>query len=324
MYDVITIGSATRDVFLISDDIKVIKSAKSSTGAFECLPLGSKIEVNKLVLTSGGGATNAAATFATLGLKSAAVGRIGNDSPGRGLKDELKGHKIGTSLIKTVPGGQTGYSALITTPKGERTVLVYRGVSAKISAKDIPWPKLKAKWLYITSLGGNLALIKRIVNEAYKRNTQVAYNPGMSEIKKGWKAFAPLLPKLSMLMMNTEEAAELTGKPARDLTGIMNEFARYNLILVITDGAKGSYAQFGDEVWFAKPTKVKAVSRTGAGDAFGSAFIASMMKYDDIAIALQVATLNAESVIQSIGAKIGILSAFPSANKRNKIKVKKI
>lgn len=322
MYDVITIGSATRDVFLISDDITIIKSAKSKTGSFECLPLGSKIEVDKLVLTSGGGATNAAATFAALGSSAAAVGRIGDDAPGRGLKDELKEYSIGTNLIKTVPGGQTGYSALITTPKGERTVLVYRGVSAEMSAKDIPWSKLKTKWLYITSLGGNLALVKRIVNEAHKKNIQVAYNPGMAEIKKGWSAFKPLLPKLSMLMMNSEEAAELTGKKQHD--EIMKEFTRYNMILVITDGAKGSYAQLGDELWFAKPTRVKPISRTGAGDAFGSAFVASLIKNDEVACALQVATLNAEAVIQSIGAKIGILKAFPTSTKRNKIKIKKI
>ncbi|MBU0531846.1 MAG: carbohydrate kinase family protein [Candidatus Uhrbacteria bacterium] len=322
MYDVITIGSAMRDVFLISDDITVIKSAKSKTGAYECLPLGSKIEVDKLVLTSGGGATNAAATFASLGYKTAAVGSIGDDTPGRGLKEELKAHSIGTSLIKTVPGGQTGYSALVTTPKGERTVLVYRGVSAQMSAKDIPWSKLKTKWIYMTSLGGNLGLAKRIVNEAHQKNIQLAYNPGMAEIQKGWAAFKPLLPKLSLLMMNLEEAAELTGKKTRE--DIMRLFARYNLILVITDGANGSYAQLGDEVWFAKPTKVKPISRTGAGDAFGSAFVASIIKDDDLGQALQVATLNAESVIQSIGAKIGILKAFPTTTKRNKIKIKKI
>lgn len=323
MFDVITIGSATRDVFLISDDFKILKSPKSKTGAYECVTLGSKIEIDKMVLTTGGGATNAAATFASLGYRVACVGKIGNDSTGRGLLDELKQHKINTDMIKRVVG-QTAYSCLLTTPTGERTVLVHRGVSATLSPSDIPWTKLKSKWLYITSVGGNLALVKRIVQTAHEKNIQVAYNPGMREIKKGRKTFSSLLPMLSVLMINREEAAELTGRPLKDLKGMMKDLTKHNLILIITDGEAGSYACLGDETWFAKPSKAKVVSRTGAGDAFGSGFLSSLMKHDDLPRALQTGTLNAESVIGSIGAKRGILQKLPTNQSLNKIKVKSI
>ncbi|MFH1142396.1 MAG: carbohydrate kinase family protein, partial [Candidatus Uhrbacteria bacterium] len=249
MPDVITIGSATRDVFLISKDIKIIRSDKSKTGALECINLGSKIEIDQKVLTTGGGATNAAATFASLGFDTATIARIGDDSPGRGLIEELNKYKIKTDLIHTVKGGQTAYSVLLTAPTGQRTVLVHRGVSATFSAKDIPWNKLKANWLYLTSLGGNLTLAKKIIKEAYKKNIQVAYNPGMKEVAQGLSAFTPLLPMLSILNMNLEEASTLTGK--KEIKEIARAFTKYNLILLITDGANGSYACLGDEHWFA-------------------------------------------------------------------------
>jgi len=322
MFDVITIGAAVRDVFLISDEFKILKSPKSKTGAYECVTLGSKIEIDKMVLTTGGGATNAAATFSSLGYHTACIGKIGNDSTGRGLIDELKDHKINTSMIKKV-AGQTAYSSLLTTPTGERTILVHRGVSAKLTPSDIPWNKLKSKWIYLTSLGGNLALAKRIVQHAHEKNIQVAYNPGMSEIKKGRKAFAALLPMLSVLMVNREEAAALTGRPVKDLKGMIKDLTKHNLILIITDGEAGSYTSLGEDSWFAKPTKTKVISRTGAGDAFGSGFLSSLMKHDDLSRALQTGTLNAESVIGSIGAKRGILKRLPGAKELSKIKVSK-
>ena len=324
MPNVITIGAATRDVFMVSKNFRIMPSAKSKTGAYECVALGSKIEVDQMVLTTGGGATNAAATFASLGLDTATVARIGSDSPGRGLIDELRQNKINTDLIKTVRNGETAYSVILTAPTGERAVLVRRGVSATFSEKDIPWNKLKSDWLYLTSLGGNLALAKKIIKTAHQKNIQVAYNPGMKEIEKGYKAFAPILPMLSVLNMNREEAAALTGKSIKDLEDIFKTFNKHNLILVITDGNQGSYACLGDEQWFAKPVKVKVISRTGAGDAFGSGLVASLIKDTDIPKALRVGTLNAQSVIGSIGAKTGILRRIPAVKDLNKIKVHKI
>ena len=312
MSKVITIGSATRDVFLVSDDFQILRP--KSKKALECVTLGSKIEVDQMVLTTGGGATNTAATFASLGHDTATVSKIGDDSPGHGLVDELKQFKIKTNLINKTKG-QTAYSVIMTASTGERTVLVHRGVSANFSTKDIPWNKLKADWLYITSLGGNLALVKKIVKAAYEKNIQVAYNPGMKEITKGYGAFKSLLPMLSVLIMNQEEA---------DALGIDDNTIQHNMILIITDGANGSHAFLGDEHWFAKAGKSNVVSRTGAGDAFGSGFVASLMKDDDVSKALQFATLNAQSVIASIGAKKGVLKRTPSAKDMSKIKVKKI
>ena len=76
-FDVITIGSATRDVFLGDFGAKKIKSSDFSTGEALELGLGSKFEVKKIVLTTGGGATNAAVTFARQGFKTACIGFAG-------------------------------------------------------------------------------------------------------------------------------------------------------------------------------------------------------------------------------------------------------
>lgn len=320
-FDIITIGSATRDIFLISDQFQFIRSHKFSTGVGECLPFGSKVDAQKMVRSTGGGATNAAATFSNLKFQTAVVGKIGSGSIGQDVMSDLEKIGINTSLMIRTQG-ETGYSTLLTDEKtGERSVIVYRGVSAKFKAEDIPWRRLKSKGFYLTSLGGNLAVSGKIIEHAAKIGASLAWNPGGGEIKKGRQILA-LLNRVAVLIINFEEARRLTGE--KNIKPILNKLACPGNVVIVTQGALGAYAHKDGQTYFAKASKAKAVSRTGAGDAFGSGFVAGYIKTEDLPKALQIASLNAEGVIQSYGAKTGLLTKWPSPTRMNTIKVKKI
>lgn len=324
-YDVITIGSATKDVFLVSDQIKLMKSKLFRTGMAECVALGSKIEVNDLHVSSGGGATNAAATFSNLKFKTACIAKIGDDSRGRDIKEELESLGVDTKTMTEEKNGQTGHSTLLTAPNGERTALVYRGVSKSLSAKDIDWSLFEnTRWVYITSLGGNIELAKRIINTCKKNNVHVAWNPGMTEIKKGAEIIMKLLSQnVHVFNVNKEEAMALTKDSKGDVMKLSAKmFPANHHIRIITDGANGAYLS-NDSSWYKCGTSSKEhVSRTGAGDAFGSGVVASLMRGDPINIALQVGTLNAQSVIKSLGAKQGLLKKFPTPSELSTIPIK--
>ncbi len=320
MFDIITIGSATRDVFVVSKSFIALKSKKFPTGAGECVALGSKIDLDKLVLTTGGGATNAAATFSLLGFHTATMTRIGDDSSGKDVIDDLSRFGVSTHFVRMIKDGQTGFSVLLTMPDGERTVLVYRGVSAKFETKDIHWEGCKqTKWIYLTSLGGNMALSKKIIQHANKCGIKVAWNPGNGEIKNGMKTIGSLLPMVDILNINTEEAKLLTGK--RTIKEMYKAIQTKGTIRLITDGINGSYAWENGKILHAGTTGARAISRTGAGDAFGSGFVAGFIKKNDTKYALAIGTLNAESVIQTYGAKNGILKKWPSILAIKKIKI---
>lgn len=320
MFDVITIGAGTRDVFLVSDQFQFISSPQFETGIGECVALGTKIELDHIVHTTGGGATNAAVTFARLGLKTAAMCRVGDDSAGRDLIIDLHRDGVDTTLIRRVPRGATGYSTLLTATGGERTVLVYRGVSATFTPKDLSLNDCHAHWFYLTSLGGNLALSKKIIQHAVKCRTSVAWNPGKKEIQKGFAAWKSFFPHVTIVNMNREEAESLTGK--KTLPEIFTTLHRKNGVTLITDGDKGAYAAFGSEMLFVGTRGIKATSRTGAGDAFGSGFLAGYVKTKDVKQSLAIATLNAESVIQQVGAKAGILKSWPKKSLINNIPIR--
>jgi ribokinase len=285
--------------------------------------LGSKLDVEKLVFSTGGGATNAAVTFARLGFKAAVVARIGNDDPGAAIVEDLSMNDVHTELLRISTKEQTAYSTLLTAKNGERSVLVYRGASSSFSTADIPWKKLKSKWLYITSLGGNLELLQKIVAQAKKQGTKVALNPGRGELKRAVE-LRELLSSLSVIIVNLEEAQMLTESEEKDGAKLAKRLSYPNLTVIVTDGSRGAHAYADGKAWFVRTSGAKSISRTGAGDAFGSGTVAGLAKGLKLEDALRLGTLNAESVIQKFGAKAGILTRLPSKQRLAVISVKSV
>ncbi|MDQ5951987.1 MAG: PfkB protein [Patescibacteria group bacterium] len=321
MFDVITIGAATRDVFLISKEFQIINSPQFSTGQGECVALGSKIDVDNIVFSTGGGATNAAATFAKLGFATSIVTRIGKDDPGTAITTELSSFGVNTELIYVATKETTAYSTLLTAKNGERSVLVYRGASSSFTPRDIPWKNLSAQWLYVTSLAGNIELLQKLLVHAKKHNIKVALNPGRGELKRAVE-LRELLSSLSVLIVNVEEAQMLTETEEKDGAKLCKLLAYPGLHVIVTNGSRGAHAHKDGQTWFARTSGAKSVSRTGAGDAFGSGAVAALAKNLELDIALKIGTMNAESVIQSFGAKTGILKKWPTKQQLSLISVK--
>ena len=321
MFDVITIGSATRDVILESDKFVTLSSKKFNNGIGECVALGSKIELDNIIFTTGGGATNAAATFGSLGFQVATIIKIGNDSPGKDVVEDLSRFGVSTKYVRVTKNGGTAYSILLTMKDGERTALVHRGVSRSFTQKDIDWNGCKnTKWIYLTSLGGNFELSKKIIEHANKNSVKIMWNPGSVELESGIKMFSSLLPMVNVLNLNMEEAMNLTKK--RTLKEMFKTLHSEGTIRIITDSTNGSFLWKDGEILSAATTGVKAISRTGAGDAFGSGFLSGLIKKGDIKQALAIGTINAESVIQKHGPKNGLLSVWPGLIKINRISIK--
>lgn len=309
-FDIITIGSATRDVFLKSQAIKIVRDDQFSTGEAECFALGSKIDIDQIVFETGGGATNTAVGFARQGFRTAFIGRVGaHDARGRLVLSELRSERVSTNLVIHDQRHMTGYSAILLTPRGERTVLVFRGASSGFRPNDVIRKSFQANWLYVTSLGGNLSVIRAIWKYALRKNIKIAWNPGGSELAAGFDKLLPFFKQADIVSLNQEEATGLFGlnrfqhQPAfrkiRDAAGG---------ITVITLGTDGSLAGTRTDAWHCGTHPIPVTDTTGAGDAFGCGFVGEYVRsHGKIGQALQFATANSESVIQHIGAKHGLL-----------------
>ncbi|MFC1612226.1 carbohydrate kinase family protein [Patescibacteria group bacterium] len=326
---VITIGSATLDVYLKSRAFKIVKSEKFLTGIGECLTLGSKNSVQEVFVDTGGGATNCAVTFANLGIKVSVLSRIGDDLFGREVTRVLKEKKIGTGFLQIDKKNKTSYSTLLLLGTGQRSILVYRGAS---NALEFP-KKPKAGWFYITSLGGNTKLLGQILDYAKKKKIKVMYNPGGGELKKGLKELSRHFRKLEVLNLNREEAALLCKTKYEKMNVMIKKLKGLAPYVVITDGPAGAFVIHKGELWFAPSLGTKPVNTTGAGDAFGSGFCAGLMLSarggsalsgkKDLDYALRMGILNSDGVIRKMGAKNGLLEKRPGEAHLKKVKVKK-
>lgn len=309
-FDVITIGAATRDVFLRSKAIRIVRDASFSTGEGECFALGSKIEVDDIVFETGGGATNAAVSFARQGFRTAFVGKIGaTDSRGKEIIAALRAERVGTDLVVKDRQKATAYSVLLLTTRGERTVLIYRGASADFHVRDFPWTRIRSRWLYVSSLGGSLSILRRIWKHADRIGARIAWDPGVGELAHGLDTLRPLLRRADILHVNQEEAAKLMGFGyEQDEVSFDRLRQMVDGVTIVSGGTEGALAGTATQSWRSGTHPIQVVDTTGAGDAFTSGFTAAYVRRrGHIPSALQFATANAESVIRTIGAKNGLL-----------------
>lgn len=310
MYDVVTFGQSTADVYLMSKKFRVIRDKKFITGEAECFAFGTKIELDDVLFEVGGGATNTAVTFARQGLLTGIVSKIGSDDAGESIIATLRRHGVSTHHLVIAEGRRSGYATIFLGHGGERTALVYRGAGSTLTAREIAWTHLRAKWFYISSLGGNIQLLKSILQFARKKRIRVALNPGALELKKGGHQLKKLLRKVDILLVNREEAAGLVGVPISHEKKIVHGLdALCDGIAVVTEGDRGSWVADNNVVRKISITPVKAVDTTGAGDAYGSGFVAGLIKRPgDFDYALRLASINSASEVQAVGAKNGLIT----------------
>ncbi len=356
MYDIITFGSATRDIYLKSKKFLSLPGEKFVTGEGICLALGSKTEVEDILFFSGGGGTNTAVTFKNQGFKVAYCGMVGNDFFGNLIIEELKKLEIDAGFVRRTKIKPTNLSVFLAYPGKDRTILVYRGASDLLSKKDIPWEEIKnSRWFYLAPFSGKLAdLTLELVDFAKKNKIKVAFNPGYNQLTLPKKILERILSKVDILILNREEASLLTEASAEVeknkyssttkipyqvdevLTSSLPSSHKWDLvkekevfkkidemtkgIAIMTKGGEGVVVSDGKYLYRAASLKLKGVDGTGAGDAFGSGFVSGLIQENNIEYAIQLAMANSGYAITKWGAKEGLLT---KSQKWPKVKVVK-
>jgi sugar/nucleoside kinase (ribokinase family) len=309
-YDIITFGSAARDIFLRAKQFLIGDFKLDHIKKEILLPVGFKINIEDIHFHSGGGGTNTAATFVSQGLKTAYCGTIGKDPDGEAVLKEIKEKGIKTELVLRTDKKATNLSVIFSTPQ-ERTILVYKGASEILTKPQTPWSKIKnTKWFYLAPLSGESAkFFKTLIGCAKKNQIKVMANPGSFQLKLPPKILSPLFKKIDVLILNQEEAQTLVKSPSLGGEKLVKKIKKFFPgILIVTNGENKVLITNGGFLYSAFPLKTKVVDKTGAGDAFGAGFLSGYIKSKgDIKSAVQLAVANSASCLKKWGAKEGIL-----------------
>jgi len=317
--DVITIGSAVRDAFF-ETNLETVGWKKTPTGKALALPLGGKSFIDTVHFTLGGNAANASVTFARQGLRTGIFTKIGDDVAGEEIRRIWNKERVNTDLVM-LSDLPTSYSVLLL-QGGERSIITYRGASNDFDLRDVKLNKLKSKWWYVSLSGDGYKSIDRLLRYASKNNIRVALNPSDKHLHgAGKKALLRQLKSISFLVVNEGEAAEITGIPFRRGKEVFKKLDELvEGVVAVTSGPKGATVSDGNFIYKTGIFKnKKIVDRTGAGDAFGSGFVAGLIRKrekfkngvcnpDNIEYAIRLASANATSVVEYFGASEGTLT----------------
>ncbi len=325
MFDVISIGGATLDFFVESskDSIINIKSLEGKK-EFLCFGYGDKIEIENSSFDIGGGAVNTAVNFAKLGLSTALLVKTGAGHISNYLLSKVRSRNVDTSFVVKSTSQRTGFSIILTSFEGDRTVLTQRGANSTLAKDEIDWEALKnTKYIYCSSLSNSSEeVLSDIADFCHLNSIKFACNPGGTTINKGFESQKNIFSKMNILILNKSEASKLTGIVEKseskydDISDVkINPYIQQMLkdlkacvkdIVVITDGKVGVYVFDGQKIYFAEPYPAKVVSTLGAGDAFASTFIAMLAKEGSIENAIKFALMNSASVVGEYGAQTGL------------------
>ncbi|MDP3734611.1 MAG: carbohydrate kinase family protein [Nanoarchaeota archaeon] len=295
--DVLCVGSATLDHFLTID--RSISSIK----------LGDKVLVSSLEMHSGGGATNAGAALAKLGVRVKILTKLGNDHAATIVKKEL--HRYGlTNLARTSSKKSTDVSTIISSTKEkDRVIYVHKGASLDLTEHDFTKSDLNVRWIYLaTLLGKSFQTAKKIAAYAQQKEINLLFNPSLYLAKQGIAILNPVLRATTILVLNKEEAQALLKSTAPTPLLLQKLHHLGPKTVIITDGSRKLYAYAAGTIYSLLPPNVKIVHTAGAGDAFTAGFLAGIIKKYSLEDALRLGQVNSTAVIQDIGAKSKLVS----------------
>lgn len=306
MARIVSLGSALQDIYMVDhDDLR--PTAIGGEAIFGKVLVGAKVDIDKAYYSVGGGGVNSAITFARHEHEAIFIGNVANDPAGYAIIRTLDNEGIDSSYVNFLEKKSTGTSVILLDSKsGERTILTCRGASEQFGnfdEKDLDL--IKPDWMYVTTLRGDFDTLERFLIHAKELGIKVMFNPGVCELKDA-NRLTKLLKYITVLLVNKSEASMIV--PGVTLSELIYHIGGYVEMAIITDGSMGGIATNGADTYrfgLYEDTKVK--DATGAGDAFGSGFLASIADGVSFRKALIFASANSTSVVQKFGANKGAL-----------------
>ena len=304
---ILAIGDIFTDAFItLGDD--AAKIIKEGDAEWLAVPFGSKPPYERVdIVKSVGPSPNVAVSIARLGYRAGLMAWVGGDETGREGIEYLKSENVATESMIIEEDKATSYWYVLVY-KADRTML---GKSEKYRYE---WrdPETKPGWIYLAYLGEDSWQLHEGLLDYLNRNPDIklALQPGTFQFKWGAEKLAGLYGRSNIVLMNREEAMDVTGLPYDSVKNLANGLHGLGPeTVVITDGPNGSYASDGARLLTIPnyPDPQPPFERTGAGDAFSSTFVAAIAAGETIETALAWSPINSMNVVQHTGAQKGLL-----------------
>ncbi len=285
--------------------------------------------IDSIAIYSGGCAMSAGIDMAKIGLKTAVLGKTGNDSFGSFLREELEKYGVETKGVATDDKIQTSASVVISASSGERSFLHTVGANGTFCYEDVNWDVIEDS--RIVFVAGTMLMdafdgedCARVLKKCKEMGKVTVLDTAWDSRGRWMDVLRPCMPYIDVFMPSIDEAIELAGGE-QDPVKIADYFFSLGVKqVVIKLGSRGCYLrETKDSEGVVVPCyKVKAIDTTGAGDSFCAGFLSGMAKGLSFTECGRFANAVGAHCVQAMGATTGIRSyeeivAFMEAQEKN-------
>ena len=297
-------------VYLNSQKKKVlclgIANADTYAKPIDKIPKWNTLETfSDLKFYPGGCAINAAINIKSLGMCSGVAAAVGQDIHGKYIIDQLKKKKINTNNI-VLKKTNTAYTFAMISSTGKRRYLTNWGANDFFTADDVNYENLKSYDLI--HLCGTFAMklfdgkeTTKVLKNLKKNNLLISLDTIYNDKVNCLSLIESAFPYLDVFFPSYEELNLITGQSSIKKN---IDFLKSTKIPIvgIKMGKEGSVFISYNKAYLCKPFKVPVTDTSGAGDAFMSGLIYSILHQMNAKDSLIFATACAAYNIQSMGA----------------------
>lgn len=316
-YHVVAIGNAIVDVLSFAEE-GVITSLGVRKGTMQLIDearaealynqMGPATEV------SGGSAANTLAGLASLGAKTAFIGKVFKDELGRIFRHDM--HAVGVEF--STPAAETGKSTarclILVTPDGQRTMNTFIGACNELDRADIDESVIaKAQVVYGEGYMWDQPSAKDALEHAFKvakqHGAKVAFT--LSDVfcvERAREDFVRLMESyFDILFCNEAEIRAMY--PGQDFPAVLDGLQELlkrkgGGIFAITCSDKGSIIMTESERIHVDAVPVKeVVDTTGAGDLYAAGFLYGLTHHLPLKRCGELGSACASDIITHLGAR---------------------
>jgi sugar/nucleoside kinase (ribokinase family) len=271
---------------------------------------GELMMVDTIELLTGGCAANTAVALTKLGVSTGIIGKVGKDTAGRFIAEDLKSRGIDVSRIVESSGYETSKTLVLPVVDEDRRFIHHFGANADFEFSDIDLSfAASAKALYV---GGYIGMPKFTEGDLVSLLKQVKSRGGMTfldviipEPADYLPRFRNVLPHVDVFFPNDDEARLITGEPDPEKQAeIFIDLGAKTVI--ITLGSEGAVARSKDRLIRSGSYPIPFVDGAGAGDAFDAGFIAASLDGGSLEEAVKLASAMGASCVSALGCSAGL------------------
>src|SRR5215207_252340 len=312
-YDVLGIGNAIVDVIARAEDDFLLRHGMNKGGMAlidEARAHTIYDAMGPAVEISGGSAANTIVGLASLGARTAFLGKVRDDQLGRVVAHDIRAAGVDFRTAPATDGPATARCYILVTPDGERTMNTYLGAAQNLHPADVDTDTVAAA--AITYLEGYL-WDPRNAKDAFRKAAEAAHAAGrmvaltLSDsfcVDRWREEFLDLMRAgiIDLIFANESELRSLYQTADFDsAVAALRQDARR---AVVTRSEKGCLIvqPEGTQAVPACPVE-RVVDSTGAGDLFAAGFLFGLARGAEHATAARLGALAAAEIIGHIGAR---------------------